>query len=1014
MIPNLKKSEAPSSLTLRFLEQLVARGFSGEISSSTAQRLLAGTDNSIYQLMPQSVVFPQNQKDIKILATLLGWDEFRAVKVTPRGGGTGTNGQSLTEGITVDMSRHLNHILEINKEEKWVRIEPGVVLDQLNAELKPLGLFFAPTLSTSSRATLGGMINTDACGKGSRIYGKTSDHILELTCRLSGGQGLHTKQFDQSGWEQESQGNSGSFYQLMDQILADYAQEITELPQLDRFVTGYNLNRLKQTETGKYSLNYLIAGSEGTLAFVTEAKLNLLALPKHKSLLALRYPSFDQALRGAEELVQLNPAAIETIDDNILLLAEDDPIYDLVGPMIRPGEGEQVKAINLVEFLGDDPAELAQQMLEITDRLNVQILSGVGPSGCYEATDPQEIESLWELRKKGVGLLGNTKGNRRPVPFVEDTVVPPKHLANYIKEFRALLESHGLKYGMFGHVDVGCLHVRPALNLKDPKDEALVKIISDEVANLVHKYGGVIWGEHGKGFRSEYTKRYFGPTLYEQLGRIKQAFDPFNQLNPGKITVPTGSTESLVSVDGPSRGQRDRQIDKNLQVQFETAITCNGNGACFNVSPKVLICPSSKSSRDRVQSPKGRAGLMREWLTRLSKEQWQPNQIESRFVVPILKLGYSLGRVLGRYDFSHEVYEGMDGCLSCKACVTGCPIKVDVPEMKAEFLQHYHRRYIRPLADHLAGQLETIMPWVAQFPKLSRGVLSQPWVRSLLSNWVGIVDPPLPSKRPVSQMLRSGKLKLLSLEEPPTNLSPDKDVILIQDSFTSLFESKLILTLNELCQQLDVNLWVLPLFPNGKALHVKGKLQQFKAQVQANHWILERAAQLKIPMVGVDPAVTLTYRDEYPKTLGIDSLDYKVLLPQEWLVRQMNAGYIVQKQSTGTQVKLLGHCTQKALVAPAQGLWKQIFQHLGVNLEAVEVGCCGMSGMFGHETRHFNQSREIFDLSWRGHIESAEGSGIQLVADGFSCRSQTKRLTGTRLQHPLEVLLSQVSQRESL
>jgi len=1014
MIPRLNKSQGPTALTEAFLDQLSLEGFAGEICTETAQRLLAGTDNSVYQLLPDAVVYPRNQSDIKRLAALLGRPEFHSVQVTPRGGGTGTNGQSLTSGISVDLSRHLNHVLEINEEEQWVRIEPGVVLDQLNDQLKPMGLFFAPTLSTSSRATLGGMINTDACGKGSRIYGKTSDHILELTCRLAGGRSLKTKRLDRSGWEQERQGDSGSFYQLIDQILDDYPKEIDQLPQLDRFVTGYNLNRLKQAESGKYSLNYLIAGSEGTLAFVTEAKLNLLPLPKHKTLLALRYPSFDLALRGAEELVKLDPAAIETIDDKILGLAEADPIYHLVGPLLQASEGETVKAINLVEFIGDDGDVLHQKMSQVIKSIKKQIHEGSGPTGYYKATATEEINALWELRKKGVGLLGNTKGNRRPVAFVEDTVVPPKHLADYIREFRALLEKHGLEYGMFGHVDVGCLHVRPALDLKDPKDEVLLKVVSDEVADLVEKYGGVIWGEHGKGFRSEYTKRYFGDTLYEQLGRIKHSFDPHNQLNPGKITVPTGSTDSLVSVNGPMRGQQDRQINLDLQQEFETAITCNGNGACFNVSPTVLICPSSKSSRDRVQSPKGRAGLMREWLTRLSNTAWQQDQIESRFIGPLFKLFFSLRKQLGRYDFSHEVYQGMDGCLACKACVTGCPVKVDIPEMKSQFLRQYHRRYLRPLSDHLAGQLESVMPWIARFPKVSRAVMGQPWVRSAIANWGGIVDPPLPSKVQVGHWLRTGKLRSLSLNLPPSDLNASRDVILVQDSFTSLFESKLVFAFNQLCEQLGVRVWVLPLFPNGKALHVKGKLDQFAAQVNTNHWTLEKAADLGIPMVGLDPAVTLTYRDEYPNTLDKTTLDYQVLLPQEWLAKQASDGFIPHIKNTGQQVRLLGHCTEKALVAPAQGLWTELFKHFGMELVPEEVGCCGMSGIFGHEARHFKESREIFDLSWRGVIENGQSSGVHLVADGFSCRSQTKRLTGVRLQHPLEVLLAQVKADESL
>ncbi|MDT8447938.1 MAG: FAD-binding and (Fe-S)-binding domain-containing protein [bacterium] len=1012
MIPRLSAFEAPTALTQSFLTALAKGGFCGELCSETSERLIAGTDNSVYQLFPQAVVYPAQVEDLELLTKLLGKPEFRSLKVAPRGGGTGTNGQSLTQGLVIDLSRHLNQILEINTQEGWVRVQPGVVLDRLNDLLSPLGYFFAPTLSTSSRATLGGMISTDACGKGSRIYGKTSDHILALKCRMVGGQRLKTEILDEAGWKGERLGEHGDLYALIDQILSERTEEIAQLPQLDRFVTGYNLTRLKDPQSGQYSLNYLIAGSEGTLALVEEAKLKILPLVKHKQLLALRYPDFLAALRGAEALVSLDPAAIETIDDTILGLAREDEIFHLVGPMLS-AEGEPVpQAINLVEFIGETAEEL-QQKIDQAEGLIKQSQGQPGqPSGYYKAAKAHEIAALWELRKKGVGLLGNAKGNRRPIAFVEDTVVPPKHLAAYIEEFRALLEKHGLFYGMFGHVDVGCLHVRPALDMRLPEDQKLLKRISDEVADLVGKYGGVIWGEHGKGFRSGYTEKYVGPVLYQEMGRIKAYFDRNNQLNPGKIVLPCGCEESLVSVDGPMRGDQDRQISAAYQEEFDRAIACNGNGACFNFSPASVMCPSSKSSLNRLHSPKGRAGLMREWLRRLSIAGYQPGGRESMLFGPALRWVGGLEKSLGCYDFSHEVAEAMEGCLACKACVTGCPIKVDIPEMKARFQAEYHRRYPRPVTHLLAAALEWTAPIQAATPRLSRALMSNRLLRSLIAKWGGIVDPPKISQRPVNRRLALGELRLLNIAQPPADLDPRRDVVLIQDSFTSFYEAKTVGHLHELCELLGYRLWLLPHFPNGKALQVKGMLEAFAKVAERNHRLLERASYLGLPMIGLDPAVTLTYRDEYPKALGLKHAGYQVWLPQEWLagVVDQQAARLSALAPAEFSARLFGHCTEKALEPQSQKLWQSVFKAFGISLKLEEVGCCGMSGIYGHEAKHYSQSRQIFDLSWRPKLEGDPDPGLRLLATGYSCRSQAKRLMGQRPAHPLVVLLERLGE----
>ena len=491
MIPRLSQVEPAQGRYLAFLETLGQQGFRGEIRSDYSTRLVQSTDNSIYQILPQAAVFPIDKSDLKILLKLAAHEKFWDISFAPRGGGTGTNGQSLTDGIMIDCSRHMNDIRELNLEQGWVKVGPGVVLDQLNDFLRPHGVFFAPNLSPSSRATLGGMINTDACGKGSRVYGRTSDHLLELSCLLSSGEELHSVPLSQKEltfWK-EASGRTGEVYRVVDEIVCRQAELIKEIfPKMSRFMTGYNLAGVYgKDQQSVFNLNYLLAGSEGTLVLVHEAKLKLTPLPAFQELIVVKYESFDDALQAAEILVKSDPTAIETVDEKILDLAREDEIYHRVKDFVADEGLRPTRTINLVEFSGNEKSEVRAKVDQLAQIIHERKKISGEATGFYRTEIPEEIRDLWNLRKKGVGLLGNTKGRRKPIPFVEDTAVPPENLAAYIQEFRNLLESFGLEYAMFGHVDVGCLHVRPALDLKTTKDEEIVRKISDDLQLLGFK-----------------------------------------------------------------------------------------------------------------------------------------------------------------------------------------------------------------------------------------------------------------------------------------------------------------------------------------------------------------------------------------------------------------------------------------------------------------------------------------------------------------------------------------------
>ena len=616
VIPALHAADRTGSLTLDYLAELRLRGFEGDIAHGHADRTVFATDNSIYQVAPQAILFPRHELDVVRIAKLASESRFSSLKFTPRGGGTGTNGQSLTDGVSVDLSRYMNAILEINVEEGWARVQAGVVKDQLNAAVAASGLFFAPELSPSNRATIGGMIATDASGQGSVLYGKTRDHVMELRAVFMDGTEWHSRPLTAAELDTAKGRNDrvGHVLRVLDRIRQEDADLIAErFPKLNRCVTGYDLVHLCDCH-GRFDLSAVICGAEGTLAFVTEAKVKLTPVPRFTALLNIRYATFDAALRDAGALMKLQAASSETVDATVLALARQDAVWLKVREFFPDDAEGRAEGVNIVEFVAADECELEEQLARVEAALAA---GGAGRRGYTVARGAAAATAIWSMRKKSVGLLGNMQGERRPMPFVEDTVVPPENLADYIQEFRAALDRRGLVYGMFGHVDAGCLHVRPALDMKDPAQEALVREISDEVFELTRKYKGVLWGEHGKGFRSEYVPEFFGP-LYPRMQEIKAAFDPHNQLNPGKIAAPPG--HDLTRLDGVStRGQFDRQIPIAIRRANEDSLHCNGNAACFNYDPDDAMCPSWKATRDRKHSPKGRASLMREWLRLLRK-----------------------------------------------------------------------------------------------------------------------------------------------------------------------------------------------------------------------------------------------------------------------------------------------------------------------------------------------------------------------------------------------------------
>ncbi|WP_168732407.1 D-2-hydroxyglutarate dehydrogenase YdiJ [Morganella morganii] len=1022
MIPRLTQSPQVSPAVERYIHALNESGFTGDTTTRYGDRLTLATDNSIYQLLPQAIVFPRSTADVILVMRLAAQDEFRSVTFTPRGGGTGTNGQSLNNGVVIDLSRYMNRILEINPEQGWVRAEAGVIKDQLNAYLKPYGYFFAPELSTSNRATLGGMINTDASGQGSLVYGKTSDHVLGLRSVLLNGELLDTAPLPVSEARRCAQEESaaGELYRTTLESCETHRQTILEsFPKLNRFLTGYDLRHVFSDDMQTFDLTRILTGSEGTLAVITEAKLNIMPIPEVRRLVNVKYDAFDSALRNAPFMVEAQALSVETVDSKVLNLAREDIVWHSVSELITDVPDKTLLGLNIVEFCGDDEALIDRQVASLCERLDSLMANNeAGVIGYQVCRELSGIERIYAMRKKAVGLLGNSKGAAKPIPFVEDTCVPPEHLADYITEFRALLDSHHLEYGMFGHVDAGVLHVRPALDMCSPEQEMLMKQISDDIVGLTAKYGGLLWGEHGKGFRAQYSEAFFGDTLYRELRRIKGAFDPENRLNPGKICAPLTSDAPMMQVDTIKRGTYDRTIPVEVRNTFSGAMNCNGNGLCFNFDVKSPMCPSMKVTQSRFHSPKGRAGLVREWLRLLAEQGTDPallsqavpqNRISLRGLIE--KIGNTRRASRGEYDFSHEVKESMSGCLACKACSTQCPIKIDVPEFRARFLALYHGRYLRPLRDHLVANVEAGAPLMAKAPKMFNFFLKQPWVQKLSEKTVGMTDLPLLSSPSLKQQLAGSNAVSVTLEMLESMSEEQRRagryLFIVQDPFTSYFDAKVVADFAALTEKLGFQPVLLPFSPNGKAQHIKGFLARFARTANKTADFLNRVARLGCPMAGVDPALVLCYRDEYKTVLPPEKQQFRVMLVHEFLTEYADLLPVKDISEDTPPWYLFSHCTEATTLPDSVKIWQNLFRRFGATLQSVSTGCCGMAGTYGHEMPNLARSKGIYQLSWAQPYQSLPSE--RCLTTGYSCRSQVKRMEGKVMLHPLQALLTLVS-----
>lgn len=953
---------------MKFKNQLRINGFSGDIHFDIANRVINSTDNSIYELYPLGVIQPQNSTDLKILVTVANEPDFINLTFTPRGGGTGTNGQSLTHGIVVDTSCYMTDICELSIENKTVTVGPGVVLSELNRYLKPYGLMFAPNISTADRATIGGMIATDAAGKGSLIYGKTSDHIKSISAILINGESHQFNCLNHSELEEIATKNDfiSHLQQTIKDLLVPVQDEIKErFPDLKRPLSGYNLRHAYVN--AQLDITRLISGSEGTLCFIAEATLKLVPIPKYKRLIVVHYDTFLASLSDARFLINYTPLAIEVVDDKVQKSAESLPNWPEIAQLLNT-EG-RVSISNFVEFAENNEIILQEK----TTKLIAELTKRGSRFALIE--NLADINKLWTIRSLAVGLAANISGSRKPIAFVEDAIVPTEYLHDFVRDFAQYLDSLNLSYAMYGHLDVGCIHVRPALDMQDAKDKSLIRPITVKTLELTDKYHGLLWGEHGKGVRGEFVKHVFGDKLYRVMAEIKALFDPNNRLNPGKLVNPGADMQKISKIDAlPLRGDFDKVVAKKTQDEYISAFLCNGNAACFNQEPSNAMCPSYKITNNRIHSPKGRATLIKEWLRNRASD-----------------------KKLDEIVIADEVFATMKECLGCKACAGKCPVKVGIPDLKTKFLDYYYKNYrTRTLREFASGHLEHVLSIAQHTPNLWNFMVKNHLMPSL-----GMVNiPTFSHKKSLKSTLK--KMNVHFYKTPHDFKNVNKPIVILADVFSGLLEQNILFASIKVFKNLGYTPYILKPRVSGKALLVGGFLDKFKVVAKKWYSLLNPIFAKNIPVVGLENSVTLIFRDEFDKFAA--PLDGQVETLAEILVKNDVSHLSISTTLIDENISytLLPHCTEQALQAVDAKHWELIFKNVGLNLKAIAVGCCGMAGTYGHEKEHLVSSKKLFNMHWQPILDNNDSG--QYLATGYSCRSQTLRLTNSQIFHPIEVL----------
>ena len=949
------------------LEIDLAREIKGEVRFDTISKMLYRTDASIYEMEPEGVVIPRDIEDVVRTVKLAAQ---HGVPILPRGGGTSLAGQSVGQALHLDMSKFMNGVIEANLEERWVRVQPGVVLDELNAHLKPHNFLFAPDVATSSRANIGGMIGNNSCGAHSLIYGKTINHILELKVVLADGTQAILGPVDEREFARKAaqEDLEGQIYREVGRIAREYSSEIEErFPRVMRRVSGYNLDEFINPAQ-VFDLSKIVVGSEGTLCVVVEAKLNLVELPRQTAVVACHFKGIVESMEGTVESLKTSPAAIEMVD-KILLDQTKGSLEHAKNRSFLQGDPA---ALLFVEYYGDTEEELWEKMDHLEEHLR----------GCnlgyafVKALEADEQKRIWDLRKAGLGLLMGMKGDAKPNPGVEDTSVPTAHLPRYVERVLELMDECGVVAEFYGHASVGVLHIRPILNLKTEEGLATLRLLEDRMSDMVAEYGGSMSAEHGDGLaRSEWIPKMFGGRLVGAFEEVKDAFDPQNLMNPGKIVRAPKMDENLRYGPEYQTGKMETFFSFSEEGGFERAVEmCSGVGVCRKKMVGTM-CPSYMATLEEEHSTRGRANALRAALA---------------------------GRLSEKGLAEAELFEVMDLCLECKACKSECPSNVDMAKLKYEFLAHYHEKNGYPLSSHLFGKVDKISRWATKVASLSNWLSGNTFNRWFLEYFVGI-----DRRRRLPEFAR--QTFSAWFEKRKYRREGDRGtVVLFNDTFVEYNDPQIGMAATIILEKAGFNV----VLEGGKVccgrpLISKGFLRQATANAQKNVDVLMPYAEKGWPIIGLEPSCILSFRDDYLDLLEdprAKQVGNQVYMLEEFLVKlERENGLNLEFTHTPKRILVHGHCHQKALVGTAATL--EVL-NMPPRYEATEIksGCCGMAGSFGYEKAHYEVSMKVGEERLFKVLEKAEPD-VQIAAVGTSCRHQIADATGRRARHWAEVLV---------
>ena len=962
------------------LQQLAGQ-LQGDLFFDKTMRTLYATDASSYREMPLAVAIPKSKADI---ATLISFAAANNTSLIPRTAGTSLAGQVVGKGIVVDVSKHFTKIIELNVKEGWVRVEPGVIRDELNLFLKPHGLFFGPETSTANRAMMGGMVGNNSCGSNSVIYKSTREHLLEVTAFLSDGSEVVFNTITNDDFHAKCALDSleGKIYKSVRSMLSNYdnQQEIKkEFPKksIVRRNTGYAIDILVDASpftAGGPAFNFcnLIAGSEGTLAFITEIKLQVVPAPaKETGLLCVHFNTIDESLHANLIGLKYNPSASELIDHYILECTKENKEQSKNRFFVKGDPG----AILVIEFV----RETREQILEITNAVEAD-MRAAGLGYHFPVLFGADTKKIWTLRKAGLGLLSNLPGDEKAVPVIEDTAVDVNDLPAYIKDFNSILDKHGLYAVHYAHAGSGEIHLRPIINLKTKEGNALFRTIAEEVATLVKKYDGSLSGEHGDGrLRGEFIKQMVGEKNYKLLQEVKYTWDPKGLFNPNKI-VDTPSMNSMLRYEpGQSTPAFETIFRFHKQDILQHAEQCNGSGDCRKTHLSGgTMCPSYMATRNEKDTTRARANILREFLTHSTQQN----------------------------RFNHkEIYDVMSLCLSCKACKTECPSNVDMAKLKAEFLQHYYDANGVPFRSKLIANFTAAAKLGSVAPGMYNFVMQNSLLSGIIKRAVGFaVERSMPaiSKQTLMAWYRKNYVA------PQHSI---KRVYLFCDEFTNYNDAHIGIKAVQLLTALGYDV-VIPVHEeSGRTWLSKGLVRKAQIIANINIELLSKVVSEKSPLIGIEPSAILTFRDEYPdlandqNVVAAENLARNSFYIDEFIAKEIAVGNITNEVFTtnAKTIVLHGHCQQKAVGSLADSI-TALSLPANYTVQTIPSGCCGMAGSFGYEKEHYDVSMKIGEMVLFPSVRKY-ASTCTVAAPGTSCRHQIKDGTGEKALHPVEILL---------